>query len=403
MKTRVLLLIALFISAGVFITPSVTAHATPTIKVEPEICVRSPYAAWPNYVNKTFEVNITVNDIPNGTRFVAADFFLKYNTSLLETISIREGPFFNDSRWNLYGTYFEAIIEEWHPHETGYIKVLNLIWPNLDTGNYSEWTVFPHGRGTLATITFRAIYQPIEPQPSESCVLELSESMLLEWYSGTLFGYISHNREDGIYEVIPLKLPRTPIEVNIDVGTIYFKGEKAEFYILTADYGKAVDATNIRANLYYNGSLFANLTGLIEPVTTGLYRITYTVSADAKPGTYTLLVEAEFFEAKGTNIKSFQISSTLEQLNASIVNLNEINATLIEIVDKVGVINSTIGIIKTSLENLNVTLSNLNSSVESMRSFSMTWLTIASAFSIIAAVAAIVAVVILRIFWKRMK
>ncbi|MDH5451212.1 MAG: cohesin domain-containing protein [Candidatus Bathyarchaeota archaeon] len=437
-----LLLVSLLVIANVPILTKVYAQTTTIIKVEPEINIRSPYAVWPNYVNKTFKINVTLNDVTSEQELVAAQFYLTYNKTLLEVVSVTEGPFFQDPRWNLAGTFFISFVEVL-PDGSGVVKYMDMIYPNLTTGNYDDWTIFPNGNGTIATITFKSIYQPIAPQSSESCDLGITETMLLD--SGA--NEISHDFQSGTYEVIPLQIPRTAIDVSIDVGKIYFKGEIAEFYILTSDYGKAVDTTEIKAYLYYDGTLFASLTDAIEHVTTGLYMISYSIPSDAEPGTYTLLVEAEFFEAKGTNINSFLISSTFEQLEAFVAEINDdiatiilpdlnqiklnltaIDAKLIDLQGTTAVINSTLGKLKVNIETINATITNLiisngeiladidtslghivtelqnvsttlagvDDNIASLHSFATIGLSVASIFSAIAAVAAVAVLILLR-------
>jgi multisubunit Na+/H+ antiporter MnhG subunit len=190
---------------------------------------------------------------------------------------------------------------------------------------------------------------------------------------------IPHDQVSGNYEVMPLELPRTPIDVDIDVGTIYFRGEEAEFTILTSDYGKAVDTTNMKAYLHYHGSLFADLTNQIQHVTTGLYRIVYMIPPNAEGGTYNLLVEGEFYEAKGTRIKGFLISSTLEGMDASIteikdniativlpsldqikVNITAVNARLVDVQGTVATLSSTLGLIQTDVANLKANVASVS-------------------------------------------
>jgi hypothetical protein len=359
-----------------YATTSTNVHAqtTPSIRVEPELNVRSPYAVWPNYVDKTFQVNVTINDITSDQKLVAADFFLAYNKTLLEVVSVTEGSFFTDPRWNLTGTLFKAFVEDL-PDGRGVVKAMDLIYPNWDTGTYDEWTMFPTGSGTLATITFTAIYQPVAPQPSESCTLTFTESMLL----APLEVDIPHDEISATYQVMPLQLPRTPINIDVDVGSIYFRGEQAEFNILTSDYGKAVDTTSINAYLYYNGSLFTDLTNQIQHVSTGLYRIGYAIPPDAQGGTYTLLVNGEFYEAKGTTIKGFLISQTLEGLGASVteikdniatvvlpsldqikINLTAVNARVIDVQGTVATLSSSLGLIQTDVANLKANVASIS-------------------------------------------
>jgi PKD repeat protein len=164
------------------------------------------------------------------------------------------------------------------------------------------------------------------------------------------------------------------LAVNIDVGSLHFAGELADFYMLVSEFGKPINATSTKALLYYNGSVFADLTTVTDRISTGLYRIPYEIPANAEPGTYTLVVEAEYYSIKGTNLKSFLISSTLSGFVTDItqgiatvsngltevkVNLTAINARLINIEGKIGIINSTLGTLKTDITTLNVTLTNL--------------------------------------------
>ncbi len=369
-----MLLMLLLVSLYLTTFNNVHAQTNPSIKVEPELNVRSPYAVWPNYVDKTFEVNVTINDITLDQKLVAADFFLAYDKALIEVVSVTEGPFFTDPRWNLTGTLFKYFVEDL-PDGRGVVKAMDLIYPSFDTGTYDEWTMFPTGSGTLATITFRAIYQPIAPQSSESCILEFTESMFLA--PGAI--EIPHDQVNGNYEVMPLQLPRTPINIDVDVGTIYFRGEQAEFNILTSDYGKAVDTTSIKAYLYYGGSLFADLTDEIQHVSTGLYRIGYAIPPTAQGGTYTLLVEGEFYEAQGTRLKGFLISPTLEGLGASVteikdniatvvlpsldqikINLTAVNARVVSVEGTVATVSSTLGLIQTDVANLKANVASIS-------------------------------------------
>lgn len=110
-------------------------------------------------------------------------------------------------------------------------------------------------------------------------------------------------------------IPTGPLDIEVDAGSIHFRGEIADFYILVSLSGTPIDAT-LTAELYYEGLLDSNLTGLIQQVTTGLYRIPYTIPNDASPGTYALVVNAYRDYARGTALKTFLISQTLTGWNA---------------------------------------------------------------------------------------
>ena len=170
----------------------------------------------------------------------------------------------------------------------------------------------------------------------------------------------------------------TYLDIDIDVGTIHFGGEKVEFYILVTRLGERVNVSEATAILYFNGSNFTDLTSKLETITTGFYRITYTLSSTASSGTYTLHVEASYFNLKGNAIKSFLVSQTLDgwdfliadikdeiatiiipNLGQIKLDLTEINATLVGIDNTVGIINSTVGRIETDLSLINATITDI--------------------------------------------
>jgi len=161
------------------------------------------------------------------------------------------------------------------------------------------------------------------------------------------------------------------LKVKIDAGSIYFPGEKAEFYILIAHLGYNVNATHLNAVLYFNGTFYEDLSPLLQLVDTGVYIITYPISPDAMSGIYELHVKAEYFNIYGTDIKGFQLSSTLTGELVGIkedigtiktdvgyiyLNLTAINSTLVDVQGTVAVINSTLGIFEAKLDAINATL-----------------------------------------------
>jgi prefoldin subunit 5 len=161
---------------------------------------------------------------------------------------------------------------------------------------------------------------------------------------------------------------------------VYFRGETAEFSILTTNNGEAMNTTNMEALLYHGSSLQANLTTSVQTVTTGMYRISYSIPADASFGTYTLLVKTEYYNARGTSAKTFQISQMLTaaitqieddiatiqtDLNTIRVNLTAINASISGlIVDAKGTllaqITSSMGTLTTRLDLINATVTSIS-------------------------------------------
>lgn len=107
-----------------------------------------------------------------------------------------------------------------------------------------------------------------------------------------------------------VKVSRVTLDVDVDVGSIHFTGETAEFYVLVSVVGEPVDA-DISAILYYDGTLYADLSASVEHVATGLYRVPYAIPTEAPTGTYALVVEASYLTLEGTSLKSFIIRPTL--------------------------------------------------------------------------------------------
>jgi len=143
--------------------------------------------------------------------------------------------------------------------------------------------------------------------------------------------------------------PTGTLDVDADVGSIHFRGEMAEFYILVSRLGKPVDA-EISAMLYYNGTTHADLGAFAEHIATGLYRVPYTIPMNASTGSYALVAGATYCTLEGTTLRSFLLSSTLTSWNAWITDVQGDLAT----------IKTDVGIIKLSLESLDTKLVSIN-------------------------------------------
>ncbi len=127
----------------------------PDIKVEPS-------QVKAGMLNKTFEVNITISDLHENWQVVGVQMRVSFNATLLEVVNVAEGPFMQSSEWNAHGTYFIYYIEDESTLANGTVipahVVIGIVLMPNSTG---QWTEFPHGSGTLATITFKTIYQEI--------------------------------------------------------------------------------------------------------------------------------------------------------------------------------------------------------------------------------------------------
>ncbi len=178
----------------------------------------------------------------------------------------------------------------------------------------------------------------------------------------------------------------TGLDVTIDVGSIFFRGEVAEFYILVSQGRNRVNA-EIQANLYYSGSLFADLTSLQQSVEAGLFRIPYTVPMNASSGSYVLVVDAVSSDANcvsGTGLKSFHIGQTFSDWNAWLAemrgeiakitsdiesvktSLTSIDMTLTRIDDRIAAIQDAVGTNSTSINDIEVALTRIEGDIASI-------------------------------------
>ncbi|RLF16737.1 MAG: hypothetical protein DRN06_04920 [Thermoprotei archaeon] len=167
-----------------------------------------------------------------------------------------------------------------------------------------------------------------------------------------------------------------PLDLSVDVGTIHFRGEIAEFYILTSHHGRPVNITSLNATLYWPNGTITALSWI--QIGTGFYKATFNIPVEAPTGTYTLLAEARLktshIDAWGSDIRSFLLSPTLTEWNARLIaiendtaiirtdigvikmNLTEIEAEIEGIQGDLIVIKSDVGTILAKLDALNATL-----------------------------------------------
>jgi thermitase len=203
--------------------------------------------------------------------------------------------------------------------------------------------------------------------------------------SGTYIAMLTVRDDDGLNSTVSanVTVARTTLDVQVKAGSIHFRGETVEFYILASSLGKMVDA-NVSATLYFNGSAVENLAS-IEHVTTGLYRIPYAVPLNASAGTYTLVAEMSYLTLNGVAIESFLLSPTFSGWDALLIDINgtvgniktslgtvevkldAINATLVSIDERTLIINSTLGLIRADIDTVNATLTGLAGTVATIQ------------------------------------
>jgi hypothetical protein len=177
----------------------------------------------------------------------------------------------------------------------------------------------------------------------------------------------------------------SPLDVNLDVGAMYFAGEIAEFYAQTVFKGVAVNASVTSAVLHKPDGTTEALT--VQQTATGLYKLSYTVPTET--GTYALVIQANLatdtIDANGTSLKTFLVSSTLALMNGQILSieggiatiqadigmvkmdLTAINASLDSIFLKVLEINGEVATIQTTIGTINGTITSVDGTVASIQ------------------------------------
>ena len=209
----------------------------------------------------------------------------------------------------------------------------------------------------------------------------------------------------------------TPLDIEIDVGGIHFRGESAEFYMETTFKGKAVNATSINATLYgpNNETTYYRYPENITWIAGGFYNITYAIPVDAQNGTYALAVEADYItntiESHGTSFKTFLLSSTLAEELALIKELKAEIAALNTTLNNLGQtftgelalmeedLEAQIAALNTTLNSLDETITQLETRIDTIKSAQEAFtppLYAAVVLALIAAVGAIVTILLRR-------
>ncbi len=184
-----------------------------TVNVGPPAEMRvDPATVQIQLLNKTFTLNVTLNNLWEGWRTVAVQFRLCYNDTLLEVVDVTQGEFLQDPTWNLYGTFFTHLILD-DPTYGPNILVGILLYPNA-TGH---WNDFPHGDGALATITFKGIYQErgLE-KPPQTCPLQIADPLIVD--DQTI--EIPLSTVDGLYEMHPTHIGDFNYDGQVDIWDV---------------------------------------------------------------------------------------------------------------------------------------------------------------------------------------
>lgn len=169
------------------------------------------------------------------------------------------------------------------------------------------------------------------------------------------------------------------LSVEIDVGSVHFRAEATDFYMLTSLNGVPVDVTRINATIHNPDKTTETLTA--EHVAIGIYLVAYNIPANASAGTYTLSVQADAGEVNGASLRSFLVSPTLTDWSASLLavkgdvatvqtdvgviqmNLSSTDAKIVAVQGDVAVIETDVGEIKADVAYIKQIVENTNAKV----------------------------------------
>ena len=202
----------------------------PTMKVEPSV-----YTA--KFINETFSINITINNLSIGWKAVTLQFGVTYNSTMLEVVSVTEGSFLQQ-----FGDTSFVYAVDYHHLYGDYVFVEFKILPNA-TG---QWNVFANGSGVLATITFKVIHQVrgydrrlgyVVPIPGCNFTLVETKIISADNYE------VGHYTEDGYCEVLPTNIA----DINYD-GMV----DLVDFYAIASSFGETPDRPGWNPNLDIN-------------------------------------------------------------------------------------------------------------------------------------------------------
>jgi len=152
----------------------------------------------------------------------------------------------------------------------------------------------------------------------------------------------------------------SPLRVELDVGSIHFRGENAEFYALATFNGSRVDVGIASAILYLPNGSAKVVTANVTSVVTGLYKIPYVIPVNATEGLYVLIVDAVYstslIESRGSSLKGFLLSASLTQWNAWLTSIQADVAT----------VKTDVGIIKVNITTINTKITSIEGSIATL-------------------------------------
>jgi hypothetical protein len=228
-----------------------------TLAVEPSV-----YHA--KAVNETFSVNINIYNVNDTMQLDGFQFKLSYCPNLLAVLSVKNGTFFDPFAASPNGGTLYFGPQYGTDALYNYTLYAGLILP--DSGGVHH-APFPSGNGTLATITFKAIYQPTSPVPNAgACDLVLYSTILADNNANK----IPHKVVNGHYDIGPFlavepsvyhaKAVNETFSVNINIYNVIDTTQLVGFQFKLSYNKTLLNIVSVK-----NGSFFDPFAGPLPP------------------------------------------------------------------------------------------------------------------------------------------
>jgi hypothetical protein len=198
---------------------------------------------------------------------------------------------------------------------------------------------------------------------------------------------------NGVLAIVLKDRPYITLDIEVDVGSIHFRGEIAEFYVRVSRAGIPVDVILYDMSYTLYNSMGHTSIKDVEHLAPGLYRLTYQIKLDASTptGTWTLVIDCLEDWIKGTAVKSFFVSPTLTEWNEGNLiprlvrierdvgyiktetgyikaNLTEIKPTIMGIDGRIVTLQTEVGDIKADLSDINARITSIDGSIATIES-----------------------------------
>ncbi|MEM2292369.1 MAG: cohesin domain-containing protein [Nitrososphaerota archaeon] len=178
-------------------------------------------------LGQEFNVTVSIKNLHYAWYLIGVQFRLSFDPSLIEFVTVTEGPFMpywasqqNGSLGTFwYGEYWPDSV--YGPH----VLVGNMIYPN-ETGRWStNGTLYPQGEGVIAVITFRVIYQPYSLGQNSS-LIKIIEQLWI-------------GLDDPVKQNIIEIAPDAPVDAVYTIRWNMFTGRVIDVYggAVNRDYG----------------------------------------------------------------------------------------------------------------------------------------------------------------------